>query len=198
MIPVRNVEPVQVIQEEFILVPTCSSVLVYMIPVQNVGPVQVILVQVHSGSHIGMKLLYWYEIWPHSVPVPCKGGTRFRSGVRWVTELTGTGRAHVSMGNNASKWLVRTRAHMKLCVIPVKWLPRKHSTKLDFVLEWNSYWYVSCTHPLKSNPFHKCPWLWDHIGGKRLLLIKTLKRVQSSYNILFFLNSLIIIIPNSK
>ena len=55
--------PVQVsFWYEFIPVPTCSSVLVYMIPVQNIKPVQVILVQVHSGSHIGTKLSYWYEI----------------------------------------------------------------------------------------------------------------------------------------
>ena len=30
---------------------------------------------------------------------------------------------------------------MKLRVIPVKWLPCKRGTKLDFVPEWNSYQY---------------------------------------------------------
>ena len=80
-------------------------------------------------------------IWPHSVPETCKGGTRLRSGMRSVAELTGTGGECVSIVNNAPKWLVRTRAHKKLRVIPVKWLPCKRGTKLDFVPEWNSYRY---------------------------------------------------------
>ena len=117
---------------EFIPVSTRSSVFVFTIPVR-----------VHSGSRTGTKRSYWYEIWPHSVPVSCKGSTctRFRSGRRWVAELTGTGSECVSIVNDAPKWLVRTRAHKKLCVTPVKWLPCKHGTKLDFVPEWNSYRY---------------------------------------------------------
>ena len=53
MIPVRVS-----FRYEFITVPTCSSVFIYMIPVQNVIPA------------------------PYSVPVSCKGGMRFRSGRR--------------------------------------------------------------------------------------------------------------------
>ena len=126
----------------FIPVPTCSSVFIYMIPVW----VRVIPVRVHSGSHTGTKRSYLYEIWPHSVPVSCKGGTRFRSGRRWVAELTGMGSECVSIVNNTPKWLVRTRAHKKLRVIPVKWLPCKCGTKLDFVP-------VSCKHPLTWSCF---------------------------------------------
>ena len=92
-------------------------------------------------THTGTKRSYRYEIWPHSVPVSCKGGTRLRSGMRWVAELTGTGSKCVSIVNNALNWLVRTRAHKKLCVISVKWLPCKRGTKLDFVPKWNSYRY---------------------------------------------------------
>ena len=45
-------------------------------------------------------------------------------------------------GNKAPKWLVRTRAHMKLCIIPGKWLPCKAVRNLiDSVPEWNSYRY---------------------------------------------------------
>ena len=47
---------------EFIPVPTCSSLFVYMIPVRNVVLVQVIPVQVHSGSRTGTKRSSWYEI----------------------------------------------------------------------------------------------------------------------------------------
>ena len=126
---------------EFIPVPTCSSVFIYMIPVQNVIPEGVILVGVYSGSRTGTKRSYQYEIWPHSVPISCKGDTRFRSCMRWVAELTRMGSAWLSIGNNAPNWLVRTRAHMKLRVIPVKWLPCKRGTKLDFIPEWNSYRY---------------------------------------------------------
>ena len=136
MIPVRVS-----FRYEFIPVPTCSSVFIYMIPVRNVIPVWVVPVRVHSGSRTGTKHSYRYEIWPHSVPVSCKGGTRFRSGRRWVSELTGTGSECMSIVNNAPKWLVRTRAHKKLCVIPVKWLPCKRGTKLDFVPECNLYRY---------------------------------------------------------
>ena len=119
-------------QYEFIPVPTCSSVFVHMIPVWNVVPAWV-----HSGSHVS----YRYEIWPHSVPVSCKAGTGFCSGTRWVAELTGTGSECQSIVNYAPKWLVRTKAQMKLRIIPVKWLPCKCGTKLDFVPEWNSYQY---------------------------------------------------------
>ena len=37
-----------------------------------------------------------------------------------MAELTGTGSECVSIVNNAPNWLVRTRAHKKLRVIPVK------------------------------------------------------------------------------
>ena len=66
---------------------------------------------------------------------------RFCSGMRWVAELTGTGSECMLIVNNAPNWLVRTRAHKKLRVIPVKWLPCKCGTKLDFVPKWNSYRY---------------------------------------------------------
>ena len=60
--------------------------------VRNVIPVRVMPVRVHSGSRTGTKRSYRYEIWPHSVRYHVKlGGTRFRSGRRWVAELTGTG-----------------------------------------------------------------------------------------------------------
>ena len=97
-------------------------------------------------SHTGTSSLwfsYRYEIWPHSVPVSCiKGGTRFRSGTRWVAELTGTGSAYVSIGNNAPKWLVRTRFTWNFVSLRCNdSLPCKRGTKLDFVPEWNSYRY---------------------------------------------------------
>ena len=57
MIPVRVL-----FRYEFIPVPTCSSVFVYMIPVRNVIPVRVIPVRVHSGSRTGTKRSYRYEI----------------------------------------------------------------------------------------------------------------------------------------
>ena len=127
---------------QFIPVSTCSSVFVYMIPVRNVA-----LVRVHSGSCTGTKRSYRYEIWPYSVPVSCKGGTRFRSGTRSVTALIGTGSEGLSMGSNTSlKWLTETKARMKRRVIPVKWLPCKRHTKLDFEP-------VSCKHPLTSLNF---------------------------------------------
>ena len=52
---------------EFIPVPICSSVFVYIIPVRSVVPVRVIPVRVHSGSRTGtgMKfdhVLYWYHV----------------------------------------------------------------------------------------------------------------------------------------
>ena len=121
---------------EFIPVSTWSSVFVYMIPVRNVA-----LVRVHSGSCTGTKRSYRYGIWPYSVPVSCKGDTRFRSGTIWVTELIGTGSESLSIGNTSLKWLAETKAHMKRRVIPVKWLPCKRRTKLDFVP-------VSCKQPL--------------------------------------------------
>ena len=126
---------------EFIPVPTCRSVFVYMIPVRNVVPVRVIPVRVHSGSRTGTKQSYRYEIWLHSVPVSYKRGTRFHSGTRWVAELTGTGGACVLLGSKAPKCLVRTRAHMELRVILVQWIPCKRGTQLDFAPEWNSYRY---------------------------------------------------------
>ena len=131
MIPVRVL-----FWYEFIPVSTCSSVFVYVIPVWKVVPVRV-----NSGSRTGTKRSYRYEIWPHSVPVSCIGGTRFRSGTRCVAELTGTGSECVSIGNNAPKWLLGKKAHVELHAIPVKWLPCKCGTKLDFVPEWNSYRY---------------------------------------------------------
>ena len=48
---------------EFIPVPTCSSIFLYMIPVQNLIPVRVIPVRVHSGSRTGTRRSYRYEIW---------------------------------------------------------------------------------------------------------------------------------------
>ena len=113
-----------------------------MIPVQNVVPVRVIRCEFTPVLvPVGNIHLDRYEIWPHSVPVSCKGGTRFRSGTRWVAELTGTGSECLSTGNNAPKWLARTKAHVKLRIIPVKWLPCERGTKLDFAPEWNSYGY---------------------------------------------------------
>ena len=100
---------------------------------------------------------YRYEFTPVLVPVRnVRTGmrfdhilyTRFRSGRRWVAELTGTGSECVSIVNNGPNWLVRTRAHKKLRVIPVKRLPCKRGTKLDFVPEWNSYRYHVNRTPL--------------------------------------------------
>ena len=153
MIPVRVP-----FRYEFIPVPTCSSVFVCMIPVRNVIPVRVIPVRVHSGSRTGAKRSYRCEIWPHSVLVSCKGGTRFRSGRRWVAELTGMGSECVSIVNNAPKWLVRTRAHKKLRVIPVKWLPCKRGTKFDFVPEWNSYRYHVNTPSVEQKSIKTLGW----------------------------------------
>ena len=118
-------------------------------PVRNVVPVRVhpgvhlkfCIRGVHSGSCTGTKRSYRYEIWPYSVPVSRKGDTRFRSGTIWVTELIGTGSEGLSIGNTSLKWLTETKSHMKRRVIPVKWLPCKHGTKLDFVP-------VSCKQPL--------------------------------------------------
>ena len=145
----RYVVPVRVIPVQFIPVPTCSSVFVYIMPVRNVALVRVhpgvhlkfCIRGVHSGSCTGTKRSYQYEIWPYSVPVSCKGDTRFRSGTIWVTELIGTGSESLSIGNTSLKWLAETKAHMKRRVIPVKWLPCKRRTKLDFVP-------VSCKQPL--------------------------------------------------
>ena len=60
MIPVRVS-----FRYEFIPVPTCSSVFVYMIQLRNVIPVRVIPVRVHSGSRTGMRfdhILYRYHV----------------------------------------------------------------------------------------------------------------------------------------
>ena len=57
MIPVRVS-----FRYEFMPVPTCSSVFVYMIPVRNVIPARVIPVRVHSGSRTGTKRSYRYKI----------------------------------------------------------------------------------------------------------------------------------------
>ena len=68
MIPVRVS-----FRYEFIPVPTCSSVFVYMIPVRNVIPVRV-----HSGSRTGIRfdhILYRYHVLKEV-------NTRFRSGRR--------------------------------------------------------------------------------------------------------------------
>ena len=159
---------------EFTPVPTCSSVFVYVIPVWNVIPVRVsvILVRVHSGFSTGTKRSYRYEIWPHSVPVSCKGGTRFRSGRKWVAELTGTGSECVSIVNNTAKWLVRTRAHRKLRVIPVKWLPCKCGTKLDFVPDRNSYRYHVNT-PLWCTPLGR-----NIISESRSLLFRAKLKIM--------------------
>ena len=68
--------------------------------------------------------------------------------IGWTGKLRSRGSECLSIGNNAPKWLVRTKAHMKLRVIPVKWLPCKRGTKLNFVPEWNSYRY-HVKHPLR-------------------------------------------------
>ena len=108
----------------------------------------------------------------HIVPVSCKGGMRFRSGRRWVAELTGTGSECVSIVNNAAKWLVRTRAHKKLHVIPVKWLPCKCGTKLDFVPDRNLYWYHVNT-PLWCTPLGR-----NIISGSRSLLFRAKLKIM--------------------
>ena len=98
---------------EFIPVPTCGSVFVYMIPVRNAAPVRVIPVRVHSGSCTGTKVSFRYEGWPHSVPVSCKRGNKVRSGMKWVTELTGTSSACVLIRKTALQDGVTTRARIE-------------------------------------------------------------------------------------
>ena len=72
-----------------------------------------------------------------------------------MTELIGTGSEGLSIGNTSLKWLAETKAHMKRRVIPVKWLPCKRRTKLDFLP-------VSCKQPLTCLNF-KFPGTCDRI-----------------------------------
>ena len=106
---------------------------VYMIPVRNIVPVRVIPVWASS-----LRFSYRYEtfvpVW--TLTTFCTG-TRFRSGTRWVAELTGTGSECLSIGNNAPKWLVGTKAHMKLRII---WVFGTRSTAGRFIWIFHRRW----------------------------------------------------------
>ena len=133
---------------EFIPVPTCGSVFVYMIPVRNAAPVRVIPVRVHSGSCTGTKVSFRYEGWPHSVPVSCKRGNKVRSGMKWVTELTGTSSACVLIRKTASD---NEGSHRVIPVQQTSAFQCKRYTKIYLVSEWKSYRYHVNT-PLESDP----------------------------------------------